>query len=601
VNRSQPLPPSSSPATPGPRPLWVARLAGPQAALGQQHGALAGPDVRATIAFHRGLPARLLVDDLPGTAGAVARAAFGVLTAAWQRRLVQARPAELRARTAAYLAAIGARPQDEASLAAMDTLQNCVALAARLGVPPFPSTLGALARARAQAMAAAAVPACSTLIAWGAATVDGELAFARNFDFPAVGVWDATPGFVVCAPDGGQRYGFFTARGADSAVVTVVNEAGLVIAPHTRWHRDVTWRGAMIVDLVHELARKAETLADAIALAKASPASSSWGLAIGSARERRAIAIELAGRHVEVVRPAAGATSLVTTNHYQSARMQVGEVAASPAWRLHSERRAARLAALCAEGERRGGSTPEDLVRYLGDRQEASTPGRRHQGGILAQGCNVHAAVVVPAHRRAWVGVDAAPTCEGAWAEVAWSWDGPRGAWSLGGAKAGDGADAGGGFTVTPRPTLAAAHDPAARHLRAAMVAHEHDHDPEAAAAAIERAVAAAPEDPSLRLTAAWLWLAAGQPGPALGHVDAGLEREGEPYRRGQLAAWGAWGARVAGDLVRHGRYVAALAAVEAAGIPGADGGAHLDELRRIAARPVGARPHVALVLQHAS
>src|SRR5271154_877286 len=84
---------------------------------------------------------------------------------------------------------------------------------------------------------------CSTAIAWGDATIDGELVFGRNFDFPGIGVWDAAPAFVVCAPDAGQHYGFFTTRGADTPVVTVVNEAGLVFAPHTRWHRGVTFGG----------------------------------------------------------------------------------------------------------------------------------------------------------------------------------------------------------------------------------------------------------------------------------------------------------------------------------------------------------------------
>ena len=68
---------------------------------------------------------------------------------------------------------------------------------------------------------------------------------------------DVAPAFVTCAPDRGQRYGFFTTRGADAPVVTVVNEAGLVIAPHTRWHKGVGFGGAMIVDVIHDLARRA--------------------------------------------------------------------------------------------------------------------------------------------------------------------------------------------------------------------------------------------------------------------------------------------------------------------------------------------------------
>ncbi len=104
----------------------------------------------------------------------------------------------------------------------------------------------------------------------------------RNFDFPGVGVWDAAPAFVVCAPTAGQRYGFFATRGADAPVVTVVNEAGLVIAPHTRWHRDVDVRRRD--DRRRRstsIARRAETLEDAIRIARERPISSSWGIAIG--------------------------------------------------------------------------------------------------------------------------------------------------------------------------------------------------------------------------------------------------------------------------------------------------------------------------------
>ena len=47
-------------------------------------------------------------------------------------------------------------------------------------------------------------------------------------------------------------------------------------------------------------------------------ASSSWGIAVGSARERAALVLELAGPHVEVVRPAPGADYLVCANRYRS-------------------------------------------------------------------------------------------------------------------------------------------------------------------------------------------------------------------------------------------------------------------------------------------
>ena len=519
---------------PSPKPLLLLRLAGTQETMGAQHGQLVADDAVRLFDFYRSLPERALGAGMRGISGALGRAAIRTIATAWQARLHRDRPPELAARARAFVGAVAAaRPDVDTrgslhAMATMDALQNCVSLAARARLGPFARPLAARATV-------AAMPACSTAIAWGDATSDGELLFARNFDFPGIGVWDAAPAFAVCAPDSGQRYGFFTTRGADTPVVTVVNEAGLVLAPHTRWHRGVTFGGAMIVDLVHDIARRAETLADAIAIARERPASSSWGLAIGSARERSAIVLELAGPAVEIVRPAPGASYLVCTNRYRTPALQEGQVAASPAWAVHSDRRERRLRALVEQ--RTAPLDAATLARFLGDRRDPDAPEqRRRLGATLAQGTNVHCAVIAPGHRRALVGVDRAPCCEGTWAELAWSWDGPVGAWELGTAAP--------GFTAATRDDIAAPHDRATLHAQAAARAYESAHDVLGALAELERAIAADPEDPSLRLGAAWLALEAGSPGRAREHIDAGLARETEPFRRSQLLAAAAYPAR---------------------------------------------------------
>lgn len=517
------------------RPLLAARFAGTQVQIGAAHGRAVAADAAALFAFYRTLPERALAGDLRGPARAIGRRLVRALADAWQARLVRDRPAELAARSRAFVDAVLAAAPDAGTsadqplraLAVMDTLQNCVALAARGGLGPF-------TRAALGAATAAAVPACSTAIAWGRATADGELLFARNFDFPGIGVWDAAPAFVVCAPDAGQRYGFFATRGADTPVVTVVNEAGLVFAPHTRWHRGVTWGGAMIVDLVHDLARRAETLADAVAIARERPVSSSWGVAIGSARERSAIVLELAGPLLDVVRPTGD--TLTCTNRYRAPALQAGQVAGSAAWALHADRRERRLRALL--DDRAAPLVAADLARMLGDRHDAAAPGRRRQlGAILAQPSNVHCCVVAPAARRALVGVDRAPCCEGAWQELAWSWHGSTGAWEAGALPA----DC--GFTATAAD-VATPHHAAARHVHDAARVYEATHDVAAARAAIERAIAVDADDPSLRLVGAWLALEDGAADRAVVHVHAGLAREDEPYRRAQLLLWGARAAR---------------------------------------------------------
>ena len=505
-----------------------------------------------------------------------------------QARLLRERPPELAARSRAFaraiteatgmsgLAARRAERDSLLALATMDSLQNCVSFAARAQLGPFTQSIALRA----------AVPACSTVIAWGDATCDGELLFARNFDFPGIGVWDAAPAFIVNAEAGGQRYGFFATKGTDTAVVTVVNEAGLVIAPHTRWHKDVTFGGAMIVDLVHQIARKAETLADAIAIARATPASSSWGVAIGSGRERAACVIELAGPHVEVVRPTGN--TLVCTNHYRS-RLTEREFRGSQAWAIHSERRAARLRELV--DARTQPLRAEDLARFLGDRADS-----RAMGSTVAQAINVHAAVVAPLACKALVGVDRAPTCEGRWAELRWSWDAPAAEWQ-----------------TTARDDVAAPHSPAVVHLHAAARAYEGSHDVAAARAAIEQAVIAAPEDPSLRLSAVWLALEdgarglAGAPlagtllaGTASGrgnraaaeravvHARIGLLHERDTYRRAQLLLWGSRAAR----RVDPAQSMAGLAELEM--LTG------VDELHAAARRRWRGKPHVNLLMADA-
>jgi hypothetical protein len=565
------------------KPLFVARLAGTQAEMGAQHGALVAGDAARLVEFYRTMPERALVGDLRGIAGKLGRGVARGLANAWQARLHRDRPAELAERSRAFMAAVlqhapGTPNRRDAlwTFATMDSLQNCVSLVARGKLGPFANPLAPRA-------AAAAMPACSTVIAWGDATHDGELLFARNFDFPGIGVWDAAPAFVVCEPTGGQRYGFFATRGADAPVVTCVNEAGLVIAPHTRWHLGVKFGGAMIVDLVHDIARRAESLDDAVRIARERPVSSTWGIAIGSARERSGLVLEIAGPSLEVVRPAPGASFLVCANRYRSDAMQVDQVAASAAWAQHSERRERRLRALV---ESHGAPlTPEAVARFMGDRHDVESPSlRRRLGSILAQPTNVHCVVVMPAARRALVGVDRAPCCEGTWADLTWRWDGPTGGWELDGGALSDGSA---GFAASLRGEIVVPYHKTTLHVQDASRAYESEHDVSAARAALDRAIAAEPHDPSIRLGAAWLAYEDRAYADAVAHVEAGLAHETEAYRRGQLLLWGARAAQTV-DAARSVRWLDELARLS---------GSHVEELQAAARRPYRRQPKVNLMM----
>jgi hypothetical protein len=512
-------------------PLWIARLAGDQETMGRQHGELAaGADgYQRLLTYYPQMPERLLVGDgrAPGQ-----RAMRLLVTAAKEAalaRLERDRPAELLARTRAFMTAAGRPARDARFVGVMDLFQNLVGLGSRLELGPFG------ARARALQLAAAA-PACSTVIAWGAATADGAIRHARNFDFPGIGAWDAAPSLVLCAPDRGLRYGFVATRGADVPAVTVFNEAGIAVTSHTRFHREVGLGGAAIIDIVHELGRRAESLADAARIAGERPSASTWGLAVSSERERRGAVIELHAGLARIVEPAAGARWLVCANRYRHPEMTAGEAAASAAWAIHSDQRERRLRALLETAAGPLGS--EALMAMLADRSDPDAPElRRHLGGVVAQPCNVHAVVIEPASRSLLLGVGPAPVCDGPFVRVRWDWDGPVGAWELDPEGRLEGVP---GLTVEPAEVAGPARSEAAQQAAAAIREEQSSHDPHAIAAALERAITAAPDDPSLRLAAAWTHLRRGDAGRALAHARAGLLRERLPYRRGQLLLWGA-------------------------------------------------------------
>jgi Zn-finger nucleic acid-binding protein len=249
--------------------------------------------------------------------------------------------------------------------------------------------------------------------------------------------------------------------------------------------------------------------------------------------------------------------------------MQAGQLAASSAWSLHSERRERRLRHLVES--RTAPLTPETVARFMGDRRDVDAPEReRNMGAIPCQPTNVHCAVVLPAKQRALVGIDRAPSCEGTWADMTWTWDGK--------------------FTTTNRTDITAPQTAATKLVHEAAKAYESSHDVKLARASIERAVGLEPDDPSLRLTAAWLAMEDGAPDRAIVHVHAGLATETETYRRGQFLLWGARAARKT-DAALADKWTVELLRLS---------GPHVEELKVAAKKKYRGKPHVNFMMADA-
>jgi len=500
------------------QPLLVLRLRGSQRDMGAQHARLLRQHggYEAVLDFYPRLPEMLLLGGANAHEHSLQLRAARTIKDVLLRRLERQRPAEYLARSRAFMEELG-YPADHARfISVMDVFQNVVGVIGRLRLGPFASRASA-----------AAVPACSTLMVWDDASADGRLRHARNFDFPGVGVWDLAPCVVFCEPDRGVRYGFVTARGADTPGVTAFNEAGLTVTAHTRFHRDITFRGAAVVDIGHDIVRRAETIDDAVAIAREHRVASTWGLAVSSAAEHRAVVIETTARDVRIVDPTADrGDHLTCANRYRHEATRAGQVETSSAWEAHSSGRQGRLRALVAEARGRGGMTLEDLEHALDDRVDPSAPDEpRGAGAIVAQPCTVKSIVSDPENHAVHVSVATAPTSRGPYQRVDWSWDGDADAWTL-------------EPTITPAPSTAA--ERAHAHFVTATCLDRQSHDWRAALRELERAVELAPRDPSYRFLAGVLRLRTPNTTSALRHFSAGLDRERAPYRRAQLLLWGA-------------------------------------------------------------
>ena len=141
---------------------------------------------------------------------------------------------------------------------------------------------------------------CSAFVAFGPATDDGRLLQMRNLDWGETDL-PASEGSIVLLhePPGGQRWlsiGFVGLVGSLSGI----NESGIAISEIGAGTNDKTKKGMPMPLLMEDVLRRARTLDEAVAIIRKAPGSGGYNYMIGSARERRGVAIEKTANHTAV-------------------------------------------------------------------------------------------------------------------------------------------------------------------------------------------------------------------------------------------------------------------------------------------------------------
>jgi hypothetical protein len=512
--------------------LHVVKLAGTPYEMGRQHGALLRDAIpRGPLPYYRAFPGRLLgkVGLGRGVAPVIAR----ILAASVGRRVAASFPAEVRAAMRGLADGAGLRLAEVLEACAMpDTLLWLLAKAGNLDT-------GLRALARTAGMG------CSSAVAWGAATTDGKLLHARNFDYHGTECWPREAAVIFHEPEQGLRYVSVVSAGILMGGVTAMNEAGLTLAMHEHTFHDATALGGTPAGVIGDrVMREARSIGEAEAILAAHRPNGSWTYVIADGRAREVLCHEESSARHASTRAGAPEATFRYANFFLDPELRRGERDTQGGYWRANEGRYERL------GERLGGREgPLDPAAMAAILADTGDP-RCRLRAPLAMLLTVGSVVFSPENGRFWVATGGAPVAHNAFEPFDLARE-----------------------DHAPEHGRLAAHVPedgaavrAFEAYRQAFVAYFDRDDLAASGRALASARALAPGEPLYAFVAGLLELLTGAPREALASFERALAiGHPDPERVAATLLWRARALDLAGERGPAARgYEAALAAPRA-------------------------------------
>ncbi|WP_438710408.1 C45 family autoproteolytic acyltransferase/hydrolase [Aquimarina muelleri] len=161
-----------------------------------------------------------------------------------------------------------------------------------------------------------ALVGCSSFAAWGEKTVDGDLIIGRNFDFYAGDDFAKDKIIAFVNPTKGHKFMSVT-WGGMIGVVSGMNEHGLTVTINAGKSKIPLLAKTPISIVTREILQYASTINEAIAIAKKRKVFVSESILVGSAKDKKAITIEVSPKNFGVY-DVANSNQLICSNHFQS-------------------------------------------------------------------------------------------------------------------------------------------------------------------------------------------------------------------------------------------------------------------------------------------
>lgn len=206
-----------------------------------------------------------------------------------------------------------------------------------------------------------ALVGCSSFAAWGDKSEDGNLILGRNFDFYAGDDFAKDKIVAFIHPKEGHPFMMVTWAGMIGAV-SGMNMEGLTVTINAAKSKIPLVAKTPISILTREILQYASTLDEAIAIAKKRSVFVSESIMVGSAKDGKAIIIEVAPHDFDVYE-VPNSNQLICSNHFQSVKLKNSKNNQFQIENSHSKYRFDRMTQLFNENPKINPQIAADILR----------------------------------------------------------------------------------------------------------------------------------------------------------------------------------------------------------------------------------------------
>ena len=255
---------------------------------------------------------------------------------------------------------------------------------------------------------------CSSMVAWGKSTVDGNMVFGRNLDFFSGDRWTDNQVLLVVEPGSGEiPFVSVCSAGVPVEGITAMNAEGVAISVHQNSSKAINRRGRSIISISNEIIARASSVYEVIDIVTKIYPIAGWTIVAASASENHAVIIETNAKAFDIIYPEPGMSWLRYGNSYLSPEMQADEFCAGYTMHEHNHARLMRMEQLLEENT--GSISAEKMAVMLGDHYDPYAQKERPLGNTVSAVHNVSSAIMEPGNQRIWIALGPAPanTTEG--------------------------------------------------------------------------------------------------------------------------------------------------------------------------------------------